>query len=139
MVLYVPGGGDEGGGDGADPDVDPSEAEHGCAIYCDAAGSGPLRGGGETAGDTDPKEMVGADGDRLEGGQEKSGSKGRIRSSGGGGGGGAGVDGIGIGAQSRHTRGDRGRHRGGGVPGSKRLQWSRVERGGGLTHRGDLK
>ena len=31
--------------------------------------------------------------------------------------------------------GDRGRHRGGGVPGSKRLQWSGVERGGGLTHR----
>ena len=36
--------------------------------------------------------------------------------------------------------GDRGRHRGGGVPGSKRLQWSGVERGGGLTSRaGTLK
>ena len=31
--------------------------------------------------------------------------------------------------------GDRRRHRGGGVPGSKRLQWSGVERGGGLTYR----
>ena len=30
--------------------------------------------------------------------------------------------------------GDRGRHRGGGVPGNKRLQWSGVERGRGLTH-----
>ena len=76
--------------------------------------------------------MVGADGDRLEGGQVKGGSKGRKRN---GGGGGAGVDGLGIGAQSRHTGGDRGRHRGGVVPGSKRLQWSGVERGGGLTHR----
>ena len=74
--------------------------------------------------------MVGADGDRLEGGQGKGGSKGR-RS---GGGGGAGVDRIGLGAQGRHTGGERVRHQGGGVPGIKRLQWSRVERGGGLTH-----
>ena len=29
-----------------------------------------------------------------------------------------------------HRGGDRGRHRGGGVPGSKRLQWSGVERSG---------
>ena len=65
VVLPVPGGSNEGGGDGADPDVNPSEAEHGRPIYCDAANSGPVRGGGETAGDTGPKEMVGADGDRL--------------------------------------------------------------------------
>ena len=31
------------------------------------------------------------------------------------------------------TGGDRGRHRGGGVPGSQRIQWSGVEQGGGLT------
>ena len=42
MVLPVPGGGDEGGGDRADLDVDPSEAEHGRAIYCNAADSGPV-------------------------------------------------------------------------------------------------
>ena len=65
MVLTVPGGGDEGGEDHVDLDVDPSEAEHDRAIYCDAADSGPMRGGSETAGGTGPKEMVGADGDRL--------------------------------------------------------------------------
>ena len=42
MVLPVPGGGNEGGGDHADSDVDPSEAEHGRAIYSDAADSGPM-------------------------------------------------------------------------------------------------
>ena len=43
-----------------------------------------------------------SDGDRLEGGQGKGDSKG-IRQSGGGAG--AGVDGLGIGAQNRHTGG----------------------------------
>ena len=33
---------------------------------------------------------------------------------------------------SPHAGVDRGRHQGGGVPGSQRLQWSRVEWGGGL-------
>ena len=127
MVLPVPGRGNEGGGDSADSDVDPSEAEHGRTIYCDAADSGPMQGGSETAGGTGPKEMMEVDGDRLEGGQGKGGSKGRRLS---GGGGGAGVDGLGIGARSRHTGGDRGRHQGGGVPGCKRLQWSGVERSG---------
>ena len=94
------------------------KAEHGRAIYCDAANSGPVREGSKSAGGTGPKEMVGADGDRLEWGQGKGGRKGR-RS---GRGGGAGVDGIGLGARVRHTRGDRVRHRGGGIPGSKRLQ-----------------
>ena len=77
MVLPVPGEGDEGGGDRADSDVDPSEAEHGRVIYCDAADSGPMRGGSKTAGGMGPKEMVGSDGDRLEGGQGKGGSIGR--------------------------------------------------------------
>ena len=101
--------------------------------------------------------MVGADRDRLEGGQGKGGSKGRRRSDGAGG---AGVDGLGLVARSRHTGGDCGRHQVGGVPGGKRLQWSGaersgaewsgversgaewggVERGGGLTYRaGTLK
>ena len=91
MVLTVPGGGDEGGGDRADFYVNPSEAEHGRAIYCDATDSGPMQGGSETTGGTGPKEMVGADRNRLEGGQGNFGSKG-IRQSGGGGG--AGVDGL---------------------------------------------
>ena len=132
MVLTVPGRGNEGDRDRADPDVYPSEAEHGRKIYCDAANSGPMRGGRETAGDTGTKEMVGSDRYRLEGVQGNGGSKGRRRC---GGGGGSGVDGLGLGARSRHTGGDRGRHQGGGVPGSKRLQWSGVERGGGLTYR----
>ena len=81
--------------------------------------------------------MVGADGDLLEGGQVKGGSEGWRRR---GGGGGAGFYGLGLGARRSHTGGDRGRHWGGGVPGSKRLQWSGVERGGGLTYRaGTLK
>ena len=54
-----------------------------------------MRGSSETAGGTGPKEMVGADGDRLEGGQGKFGSKVRRRRSGGDGG--AGVYGLGIG------------------------------------------
>ena len=124
MVLPVPGRGDEGGRDRADPDVDPSEAEHGRAIYCNAANSGPMQGGSEKAEDTGTKEMVGADEDRLEGGQGKGSSKGIRRS---GRGGRAGVDGLGLGAQSRQTGGDRGRHQGGGVPGSKQLQWSGAE------------
>ena len=126
MVLPVPGRGDNGSGDRADPDVNPSEEKQGHAIYCNMANSGPMRGGSETAGDTVPKNMVRADGDRLEGNQGKGGSKGIRRS---GRGGEAGVDGLGLGARSRHTGGDRGRHQGGGVPGSKRLQWSGVERG----------
>ena len=99
MVLPLPGEGDEGGGDRADSDINPPEAEHGRAIYCDAADSGPVRGGSNTARGTGHKEMVGSDGDIMEGGQGNVSSKGR-RS---GGGVGAGVDGLGLGAQGRHT------------------------------------
>ena len=90
MVLPVPGGGDEGGGNCADSDIDPPEGEHGRAIYCDAADSGPVQGGSKTAGCTGPKAMVGADMNRLEWGQVKDGSNRRRRS------GGDGVDGIGL-------------------------------------------
>ena len=89
MVLPDPDGSDEGGGDRADSDIDPPEAEHGRAFYCDASDSGPVRGGSKTAGGTGPNTMVGADGDRLEGGQGKGGINGRSgRDS---------VDGLGIG------------------------------------------
>ena len=43
--------------------------------------------------------------------------------------------GIGIGSRIRprpHAGWDRGRHWGGGVPGSQWIQWGGVERGGGL-------
>ena len=119
VVLPVPGGGDEGGGDRADLEIDHPEAEHGRAIYCNAADSGPVKEGSNTAWCTGTKAVVGADGDQLEGGQGKGGSSGRC--------GGAGVDRLGLGARGRHTGGDCRRHRGGGVPGSKRLQWSGVE------------
>ena len=68
-----------------------------------------------------PNAVVGADGDQLEGGQGKGGSNRRS--------GGAGVDGLGLRVLGRHTGWDRERHGGVGVPGIKRLQWSRVERG----------
>ena len=42
VVLPVTGGGDEGGGDRLDSYLNPPEAEHGRAIYCDAADSGPV-------------------------------------------------------------------------------------------------
>ena len=128
VVLPVPGGGDEGGGDHADSDIDPPEAEHGRAIYCDAADSGTLRGGSKTDGCTGTKAVVGTDGDLLKGGQGKGGSNGRS--------GGAGVDGLGLGVRGRHTEWDHERHGGGGVPGSKRFQWSGVEWGGVLNPSG---
>ena len=116
MVLPVTGGGDEGGRDHADLDIDPPEAEHGRAIYCDAADSGPVRGASKTSGCTGPKVVVGADGDRLEGGQGEGGINRR--------GSGAGIEGHGLGVRGRrqHTGWDRERHGGGAVPGSKRLQ-----------------
>ena len=42
VVLPISGGSNEGGGRRADQDVDPSEAEYGRAIYCDATNSGPM-------------------------------------------------------------------------------------------------
>ena len=74
------------------------------------------------AGDTGPTEMVGTDGHWLEVGQGegvRSGGRERGR---------AGADGIGIGLEAiNHAGRDRGRHRGGGDPGSQRLQWSGAE------------
>ena len=99
VVLPVPYGGDEGGGDCADSDINPPEEEHSRAIYCDAADSVPVQGGSKTAGCKGPKAVLGADGDRLEGGQVKGGSN--VRS------GRAGVDGLGLGVRGRHTGWDR--------------------------------
>ena len=63
VILPVSGGGDKGGGDRADSDIDPLEAEHGRVIYCDAADYGPVLVGSKTAGCMGPKAVVGADGD----------------------------------------------------------------------------
>ena len=132
VFLPVPGGGNEGGGNCADSDIDPPEAEHVRAIYFDAADSGPVQRGSKTSRCTGPKAVVGADRYQLEGGQRKGN---RNRRSGG-----AGVDKLGLGVRGRHTGWDRKRHGGGGIPGSKRNYWSGVERGRGLTPSdGDLK
>ena len=129
VILPVPGGGDEGGRDHADLDIDPPETEHGREIYCDAADSGPMREGSKTAGCTGPKVVVVVDRDLMEGGQRKGGSNGRI--------GGARVDRLGLGVRGRHTGWYRERHGGGGVPGRKAapveqsgVEWSGVERSG---------
>ena len=42
VVLPITDGSNEGGGVHADQDVDPSEAEYGRAIYCDATDYGPM-------------------------------------------------------------------------------------------------
>ena len=63
VVLPVTGGGNEGGGDRSDSDLDPTEVEQGRAIYCDTADSGHVREGSKTAGLTGNHAVVGADGD----------------------------------------------------------------------------
>ena len=76
------------------------------------------------AGDMGPPEMVGADGHRLEVGPGEGGSAGGSER------GRSGDDGIGIGLGTiTHAGRDRGRHRGGGVPGDQWTQWSGAEWG----------
>ena len=123
LVLTFSGGSDEGGRDRLDSDVNPLEAEYGCAIYCDAADSGPVQKGQPTAERTGNPEVVGTDGDLLEGSAREGGSSRSDESRN------EGVYGLVVGGQ-RHNGQDRGRHRGGGVPGRKRVQWSGVERSG---------
>ena len=89
-------------------------------------------------GRTGNQALVGVDGDQLEGSQGEGGSSSRS-----GGAGNEGVDRLRVRGRRQHNRQDRERHGRGGVPGSKRLQWSGVgqsgaewsgvERGGGLT------
>ena len=84
-------------------------------------------------GDTCPTAVVRPVGNRLESGKGKGGSG----SGTGGSKRGGDVDtGIGSGSgfgTSPHDGVDRGRHRGGGVPGSQWFQLVGVERGGGLS------
>ena len=63
LILPVVGWSDEGGRDRLDSDVNPPEAEYGCAIYCDAADSGPVRKGHLTARQKSSPGVVGTDGD----------------------------------------------------------------------------
>ena len=55
LVLTFVGGSNEGDMDGSDTDVNPPEAEYGCAIYCDVADYGPVQKG--------HLAVVGTDGD----------------------------------------------------------------------------
>ena len=73
MVLPPPDGCSQGGGGREGQDIGPTETEYGRAIHCDTTDSGVLRGGGATAGDTDPTAVVGAIGNRLEYGEVKGG------------------------------------------------------------------
>ena len=114
LVLPVIGGSNEGGRDFLDSDVNPPETEYSRAVYCDAPDSGPVQKVYPTARRRGSPEVVGTDGDWLEGSTREGGSS---RSSG------AGnkiVDGIGVGGRRRNGR-YRGRHRGGGVPGRERV------------------
>ena len=114
------GGNNEGDRIGGDKDINSPEAEYGHAIHCDAADSGPVQKGHLAARRAGVSEVVGTDRDRCEGSAREGGG-----SSGGNG------NGQGFGVRGRAGRG-RGRKRGGGgVPGSERVQWSGVERGGG--------
>ena len=63
VVLPILGKSTKTGGRREDQDVDPSETEYSRTIYCNATDYGPVRGDGEKARDTGPKEMVGTDGD----------------------------------------------------------------------------
>ena len=133
VVLPLPGGGPKGGGGRESQDIGPPETEYGRAIYCDTTDSGAMQGGGAVAGDTCPTAVVGAVGNRLESGEGKGGSGSRTGGSKCGGDGDTGIgSGSGFGT-SPHNGVDRGRHRGGGVPGSQWFQQSGVERGGGLN------
>ena len=131
MVLPPPDRGSQGGGGREDQGIGPPETEYGRAIHCDTTNSGNLRGGRAAAGDTGPTAVVGSVGNRLESGEGKggigSGTGGRKR-------GGDGDTGTGSGngfGTSPHNGVDRGRHWGGGVPGSQWFQRGGVERGGG--------
>ena len=121
LCIPADGGSNEGDGDDGDTDINSPEAEYSRAIHCDTADSGPVQTVHPTARRAGVSAVVGTYRDSLEGSAGEGG--GRSGGTGNGGKSGGGVRGK--------TRGGRGRNRGGGVPGSKRVQWSRVEWGGG--------
>ena len=115
MDIPTAGGGSEGGRNGGDTDINYPEAEYGQAIYCNAADSGPMRAGHPAARHAGVSAVLGTDGYRPRGSARKG-----VIIKGGSGAGVRGRDGWGS-----------GRRRRGGVPGSERVQWSGLERGGG--------
>ena len=113
-------GSNEGDINGGDKDINSPEAEYGRAIHCNAADSGPVRTGHPAARRAGVSPVVGPEGD---------GPEGRAGEGGGSSGGSVNGSGYGFGVRGRTGR-VCGRKRGGGVPGSERVQWSRVERSG---------
>ena len=89
--------------------------------------SGPLRKGHQEARRAGLLSVVGTDGGQLERSAREGGNS---NSSSSGGAGNEDVYGLGV-RDRRHNGRDCGRNRGGGVPGSKRVQWIGVEQGGG--------
>ena len=63
LVLPFVGGRNEGYMDGLDTDINPPEAEYGCAIYYDAADYGPVQKGHPAARRAGSSAVVGTDGD----------------------------------------------------------------------------
>ena len=63
MVLPVTGGSDEGGRDHSDSDLNPSEAEYGRAIYCNASDYETVKKGHQAARRADSPAAVGTEGD----------------------------------------------------------------------------
>ena len=114
LGIPTAGGVTEGSRNGGDTDVYYTEAEYSCAIYFDADDSGPMREVHLASRSAGVLEVVGAGGDRPGGSAETGGGI---------------SDEIGDGVRGGVGRGsDRGRgRRRGGVSGSERVKWSRVE------------
>ena len=73
LVLPTSVGGTERGRNGGDTDVYYMESEYGCAIYCDAANSRPMRAGHPAARSAGVSEVVGAGKNRPGGSAETEG------------------------------------------------------------------
>ena len=115
--IPAAGGDNERGGNGGDTEFNSPKAEYGRAMHCNAADSGPMRADHPADRRSGVSTVVGTDGDRPEGSARK-------------GSGSSGGNGNGFGVRGRAGQ-SRGRRKPGGAPGSERVQWSGVERGGG--------
>ena len=118
MGLPACDGGTGGSGARGDTEVNNTEAEHGCAIYCDAADSGPMQAGHSAARSAGVSAVVGSGRNRPGGGKETGGGVNNEIG-----------DGVGGGVRRGTERGCWSRR--GGVSGSERVKWSGMERGGG--------
>ena len=115
LDIPADGGNNEGYGNGGDTELNSTEAEYVRRTHCDADDYGPIRTGHPAARRAGVLTVLGTDGDRPVGSaREGGGNSSRNR------------NGSGFGVRGRAGR-RRGRKRRGGVPGSKRVQWSGAE------------